>query len=425
MNRLKLSKKIFAVVSLLVSLGIIFPHSLNAQTLSNPLNVTSDSVSRVSDINSFDLNQNVESCMQELVTGNLITSLSNSTFSGLTDGLISNLVRGVGGSISDVLGGIDLSGGISNLRELSLVNINQAIGANLPSFESALGTLNSTLGGIGGGAGGTLGSIGGVLSGGGEVPVNDGVVRTINQQISQTNQGILQDTTNLTNKETGVGGISLDAIAVCLASKTIGGILEGTIDWINTGFDGNPVFVDDPAKFFGDIADYELGLFVDDLTGGILCDHLSVSVTTDLVNNYTNQKFGRPSRCTLSDVSENVRAFADGDFSAGGWDAFLEYTQNPYNNSYGARITAQSDLDSRISRSQALAEWELDKNDGYLSIRNPETGEITTPGSIVKSQVENRLNAPINRLTFADEFDEIMNSMVNQFIKISIGELFE
>jgi hypothetical protein len=185
--------------------------------------------------------------------------------------------------------------------------------------------------------------------------------------------------------------------------------------------------VDDPEKFFGDIADYEFGQVLDELTGGLLCSNIDAPIRINMTKEYTKQRSGPSSgyskrRCTLSDQIENVEAFTSG-ASSGSWDDWLEFTSTPYNNYYGARLSLQDDLNNRVTNRQYLANLELDWNNGYQSIRDSQTGEITTPGSMVQSQVEKRLNAPIDRLSFADEFDEILNSTINQFVKISIGEV--
>lgn len=292
--------------------------------------------------------------------------------------------------------------------------------------SSALGGfLGSVTGGSGGFTGGDLGSISGLLGGfgggfgigGGTVPVNEDALRSINR-------GIKEDTSLQVSKEVGDGSVSLDSIMFCLANKAIEGILVGTIDWVNRGFDGNPAFIDDPGRYFGSLADYELAQILDELSGGVLCSNLRGPVRRSVLTNYASRTSRAVPKCTLDKIEGNVESFLSGDFDAGGgWDAWYTYTQYPQNNYYGSQTIVQQNLDRRIRESQNLAETELSWNNGYKSIRDPLTGEITTPGNLTQAQVENRINAPINRLTFADEFDEIMNNLINGFVKNSIGEL--
>jgi hypothetical protein len=253
---------------------------------------------------------------------------------------------------------------------------------------------------------GNIPVIGGLL--GGEVPVNDATTR--------------QNTGAISTKET-----SLDSVAFCLANSTIEAILNGTIQWVNSGFDGNPVFIDNPEKFFGDIADYEIGQVLNELSGGILCSQFDIEVRLALLNRYGGYGSGGGYRygdaCTLSDIINNVDGFLDGDFTQGGWDGWFALTQKPVNNPFGAYIIAEQEINRRVVQRQQLADFELGINNGFLSIRDDETGDITTPGLLTQQKVSERLGIPEERLTFADEFDELMDALINQFIKMAIGEI--
>lgn len=350
---------------------------------------------------------NVESCLASIVQDSLINTVTESLGEsigslGLGD-LFGEAMSGLGGTLSGV--------------------VSNTFGSLGESFGGQLG---DALGDLGGSI-----DLGGISAGGfgSEVPVNSKASNELSDINNQLVEEVRQYEAARNAAETGDGATSLNSIAYCLANKAIEGILHGTIDWVNRGFDGNPAFVDNPEKFFGDIADYELGGLLDELSGGLLCSNIDASIRVNLIKDYNSQKYGgaynNRRRCTLSDITENVEAFANGDFSQGGWDSWLEYTTNPYNNYYGATISVNQDLDERISRSQSVAALELDWNNGYQSIRDRQTGEITTPGNMIQSQVEKRLNAPIDRLTFADEFNELQNSLINQFVKMSIGEVFD
>ncbi|NCS98689.1 hypothetical protein GW764_00720 [Candidatus Parcubacteria bacterium] len=364
---------------------------------------------------------NVESCLASIVQDSLINTLGGSVGNILGDLGLGELIGGATGAISGTIGGV-----LNN----TLGSIGGSIGDTFGSIGGSIGgSLGNAFGDLGSSLGGSVGSIAGGFGGGGTVPVNEDALREINDAIRALEVEIKADTGAQVSKEVGDGATSLDSIAYCLANKAIEGILYGTIDWVNRGFDGNPVFVDNPEKFFGDIADYELGGLLNELSGGLLCSNIDASIRVNLIKDYNSQKYGGSydtrRRCTLSDITANVEAFANGDFSQGGWDAWLAYTTNPYNNYYGATIAVNQDLNDRISRSQSLAALELDWNNGYQSIRDRQTGAITTPGNMIQSQVEKRLNAPVDRLTFADEFDQLSNSLINQFIKMSIGEVFD
>lgn len=393
---------------------------------------TDPTVTSFSDVssNSGTTEENIQSCMTELVQDSLLNTLSISAGDILGSLGLGEILGDATGAISGAIVGIgnDIGGAVGGTVGDALGNLGGSIGGSLgDAFGDLGGSLGDSLGGLGDSLGGSLGGVtGGIGGGGGTVPVNEDALRSINTQIQQLSNLIKQDTGAQVSKNVGNAQLSLDGITGCLVNKTIEGILHGTLDWVNRGFDGNPVFVDDPERFFGDIADYELGMLLNDISGGLLCSHIDVNLRVDIARNYSNQRYGGNygRRCTLSDITENVQAFADGDFSQGGWDSWLAYTQNPYNNYYGARLSFDRELTTRITNKQAVAAWEL-RNTDFLAIKDPQTGETITPGAISESQVRGRLNAPVERLTYADEFDEIMNSLINQFINISIGDIFD
>ena len=47
----------------------------------------------------------------------------------------------------------------------------------------------------------------------------------------------------------------LDSIAWQLANKIVAGITASTVNWINSGFNGNPAYVTNPEQFFTNVAD--------------------------------------------------------------------------------------------------------------------------------------------------------------------------
>lgn len=237
-------------------------------------------------------------------------------------------------------------------------------------------------------------------------------------------------TAQLAAKETGsasVGGVpiagSWDSIAWCLANTLIEYIGSSTVAWINNGFEGNPVFVDDPEKFFRDIADIEAGQLIQELGGGFLCEPFRVNIQIGLLNSYGRRSSGYTDYCTLTDIINNVDGFVEGNFKEGGWKGWFHMTQNPYNNYYGAYYYSELELNRRIWVSQNTLNIDLTWGNGFLSFKDPESGETTTPGRIIDQQINNRLFNGERRLLVADEFDEIINALINQLIKVAVSEV--
>lgn len=232
----------------------------------------------------------------------------------------------------------------------------------------------------------------------------------------------------LRSKDTGIsiGPLKLpswDQAGWCLVNSIIESIGAATVNWINSGFQGNPVFVDDPTQFFTDLADLEAGMFINELSGGFLCSPIQDIVRLNLINNYNNSisPFANQAQCTFSGGAENLESFMSGESFS--WDDWMSYTQSPQNNPFGATIMSQIELDSRIASSLGLQSNILDWGNGYLSIKDPETKKITTPGTLIDKQINDRIGSGQRRLEIADEFDEVVSALVEQLIKIAISEM--
>jgi hypothetical protein len=208
-----------------------------------------------------------------------------------------------------------------------------------------------------------------------------------------------------------------DAIMYCLVNSLIEQILIATTEWVRSGFDGNPIFVDDPEQFFIDLLDYEAGKSLDSLTDANLCAPFQIRVKLGLLRNYT-QRDNR--KCSLSDIGDNLDLFLDGEFKEDGWRQWFELTQNPSNNPIGSYILVTDDLYAQMSRRGNVVTAELGWNSGFLG-HTTEWGETITPGQYFGQLFQKISGQPADRITFADEFDELINALANYLV----GELFQ
>lgn len=292
----------------------------------------------------------------------------------------------------------------------------QAFGSQFgvqPGFGGA--SLGSALaGGLGGCGAGTLAASGirnFISSSLGSIASNPTLVPTNPVPVTSKEVGSL---TSL--------GVSWDAIGFCLINSIIQYIGDSTVAWINRGFQGNPVFVDDPEQFFADVADIEAGAFLGELSNGFLCQPFELDVKLNLANSYNRSvsPYSNRGQCTFSGVSGSLEQFMNGDsFSIEDWFSFSQ----PQNNPFGATLHAQAELGNRINQRVQTQTQLLDWGRGFLSFRDPDTGKITSPGSVIESQLNNRLGNSERRLLVADEFDEIVNALVNQLIKVALNEV--
>lgn len=253
-------------------------------------------------------------------------------------------------------------------------------------------------------------------------------------------KGNALNTGRLSAKETGIGWdgtkiitgaeiaaqtqISADSIALKIGKSFISSFTTSIVKWINSGFDGGPLFVTDPAKFFAGAADRAAGNFLESSELGFLCKPFKIPLLLAINLNYSytfKEKIG----CTLTDVINNIDG-ATASFEDIGWDGWFSITQNPQNNLYGASITVRGELASRVANVTEKIRDELFQAGGFLSTRKCEVkvdgeckvwGPVRTPGKVIEDQLSDSLGTTLSELQIADEFDEIIAALLNQAVQ--------
>lgn len=226
-------------------------------------------------------------------------------------------------------------------------------------------------------------------------------------------------------KESGslaTAGLSWDQMGWCLANSLVEAISASTVNWINSGFQGNPAFVDDPGQFFGDIADIQAGAFLNEITSGLACTPIQDLVRINIASSYNSSisPYGERAACTFSGISGNLEQFMAGESFS--WQDWISYTQNPYNNPYGATVYSEIELAQRIRANVDIQSQILDWGSGFLS-KKDENGKIVSPGKVIENQVNERLFSGQRRLEIADEFNEVVEALVGQLIKMAVSEM--
>ena len=197
-------------------------------------------------------------------------------------------------------------------------------------------------------------------------------------------------------------------------------IAQSTIDWVNSGFNGNPAFVTDPEGFLLGIADNEANIFLEQLGGGFLCspyqDRIRINLHSDYLRDYPTASqcdFGQLTGSSLDDF------FSTG---YGSYEDYIDITRRN-NNYYDLKQSANRQLQSNIAQKQTTAQNLLDQGSGYLP-QYGEEGQIVVPGSNIYNAVNVRTNLPIDRILRAEDFDQIINQLVESLVRVALGELF-
>lgn len=257
----------------------------------------------------------------------------------------------------------------------------------------------------------------------------------------------------------------LDPIAWIVAKTILRSITDSLVDWINSGFEGNPTFVD-PDTFLRDVADQASGAFIQQLgLEGILCSPFRLPILASLNLSYKKSTLPR-FQCTLSAAKENWQRNWDEfmyDFTNGGWDRWLNVTTQQQNNPYGAYLMAYDEMQSRRAIAQEKKKTEVSWGSGFASLQecsgdidqekmcDTQCGHLedsddcfnscmeiegwdenlssaekcklsgeqmknTTPGKIIEGRLSKALGMDLESLSVADEISEIIAALINQLM---------
>ncbi len=232
----------------------------------------------------------------------------------------------------------------------------------------------------------------------------------------------------------------LKTVAQLIAKKMLDEMVRSSIQWANTGFEGGPAFVTNPAQFFSGIADGVAGDYImNDANFGFLCSPFQAQIRLSIRNAYAGPAYSP--QCTLSEIADNIEGFYE-NFSEGGWDTWFAMTQNDMNNPYGAYIEITGDLDARIAERLNIEDKKLGWSSGFKSKgdcvrydnasaggdeanagdldydpgQSVGTGECIeygpdkTPGKVIADQVNKSLGVGVDKLVSAKEIDELISA---------------
>ena len=214
----------------------------------------------------------------------------------------------------------------------------------------------------------------------------------------------------------------LDQLVWDIGRIAISSITDSIVNWINSGFDGNPAFITDLEAYLFGIVDQVIGEFIYGSDLAFLCSPFQLEVRIALALAYY-QPYGDEARCTLSDVVSNIEGFFAGAYDPRGWEGWFTIATNPHNNPYGAIFEADAELAIRIAsatgESLTLLEW----GDGFLSEElcideeDPDSCFIINPGAVIEGQLQHVLGSGIRQLELADEINEIVGALVGYLIR--------
>lgn len=215
-----------------------------------------------------------------------------------------------------------------------------------------------------------------------------------------------------------------------LAKAILHRMLKDIIRWINSGFKGSPMFVQDLGGFLTSAADEAAGRFIQEVGGplSIVCSPFRLNIRIAIATAYSQSRDRNLRRCTLSGAMQNIQNFFDGDFNQGGWGTWLQIVHQPQQYTYlGQYYLAAAEASIAIEGARGerleLARWaggflwgETCRNITTPDGRVERKCEVNTPGVIVQEQLNKHLGAGYDSLVAADQINEVVNAFLQQVV---------
>lgn len=228
----------------------------------------------------------------------------------------------------------------------------------------------------------------------------------------------------------------LDGIGWAIAKRIVSSMVQSLINWINSGFQGSPAFVQDLKGFLLQAADEAIGEFIQDLggIGSFICSPFRLDVQVSVAMQYAqarNNEGQTAPTCTLSGIIGNIENFLSGSFDEGGWDNWLKITSTPQTYTpYGSILSAQIGAHAKIINAQGEELTLLDWGDGFLSGEiceavhgagsSRENCFISKPGKIIEEALSFNLDTGRQSLVTADEINELIAALLGQLANTAL-----
>jgi hypothetical protein len=185
---------------------------------------------------------------------------------------------------------------------------------------------------------------------------------------------------------------------IVLGHKLLDTMTQSTVNWINSGFHGSPLFVQNPDQFFGNIGQSEIKSIIN-MVGYDPNQPFGQQFALNLINQYKQSSLN-DMQYSLSKVVNDPALLNNyrTNFNYGGWNAFLINTQYPQNNYIGynmkmnetlaQRLAGNTSTQNTIQKVQTL----LKQGNGFLS---PTTCPPNIPNAAAyNAKMTNEFNPP-------------------------------
>jgi hypothetical protein len=226
---------------------------------------------------------------------------------------------------------------------------------------------------------------------------------------------------------------SWDGVAKTLARLALTMIKEQTINWIRSGFEGEPLFLQDPEKFFMEMGDQASGVFLEDLgqqmagDPNYFCKDFLPKFQLDVGGAGRSQYFRR-AQCTMSRAVDNVEDYYN-DFSNGNWNAFVSMNQRN-NNQFGFYMMTLEEQERRREEAENTFKLTSQYGGGYLPTMSCTESNaagcrkftIKTPSKAIGDRIGQMVGIDFGDLIAADEVSEVVSAIAQELINYGLRE---
>lgn len=160
---------------------------------------------------------------------------------------------------------------------------------------------------------------------------------------------VSQATTATTAVKTWYGEI-LKQVLMAVARKVLQEITKSTVTWINNGFHGSPLFLENSSSFFEDIVKSEVKAAVDMYGYDSVRFPYGKDFAINTINAYRSKLEDNAAYSLSKVMTDPVQLYNyQNNFNVGGWNAFLVNTQYPQNNYLGFQMMANEQLAGKVT----------------------------------------------------------------------------
>jgi len=144
----------------------------------------------------------------------------------------------------------------------------------------------------------------------------------------------------------------LKQVLMAIARRALQEITKSTVNWINSGFHGSPLFLENSSSFFEDIVKSEVKMAVDMYGYDSVRFPYGKDFAINTINAYKSKLENNAAYSLSKVMTDPVQLYNyQNNFNVGGWNAFLVNTQYPQNNYLGFQMMANEQLAGKITSS--------------------------------------------------------------------------